>query len=348
VHSPFADRLNTNYIPSNTLIVEMRALLVDPTDELRTRPRDGNRSPPAQRTAHIARHRSTWTPVEAHKALMSPMRRIPQEVLSCLPTEHNAVIDAAEVPLLLGRICRHWRSVAYTTSVLWTSIHIPCLNYIRAPPNMISGLEGVVEAWLERSATCPLSVSFFDSHNQFELDFENHPFIFQLLPISRRLGHLTLVGHVKHLRPFLRLGPESLPLLKRLWIQPSLNHLFEGDEYHPRSNNALQLAALEGVTLRISSAADPLSLPLSWSQLTRLRLECSAIWTGNSYEGGLDVGGALNVLRRCPNLVRCKLEWPSLQCTQAQRWIQPLSSYPTCIHLFLAVTACNFTSGFRI
>jgi hypothetical protein len=32
--SPFADRLNTNYIPSDSEIVEIRALLIYPPDEL--------------------------------------------------------------------------------------------------------------------------------------------------------------------------------------------------------------------------------------------------------------------------------------------------------------------------
>jgi hypothetical protein len=36
-----------------------------------------------------------------------------------------------------------------------------------------------------------------------------------------------------------------------------------------------------------------------------LDLECYPSW--NPREGGLDTLGALNVLRRCPNIVRCKL-----------------------------------------
>lgn len=194
--------------------------------------------------------------------------------------------------------------------MLWSSIHIPVLD-LRAPLLLRRRLEGIVQAWLERSATCPLSVSFFDDNHYDESapNPENHPVILQLLSISRRLRHLTLVGDTELLRLFLRLGPESLPLLKRVWIQPPTgsNLLFEDDEDHPPSTNALQLATLEDVTLQMSSATDPLTLPLRWSQLTQLRLESFPVWSHQGQEGGLDVDGALDVLRRCPNLVQCEI-----------------------------------------
>ncbi|KAJ6585373.1 hypothetical protein B0H19DRAFT_926533, partial [Mycena capillaripes] len=125
-NSPFSDRLNTNYVPSEAEVVELRALLVDPVDEL------------ARLDAQIQqmefalsqlreRHASLRAPIDSHRALISPIRRISRDVLleiffSCLP-EHNALIDPAEVPMLLGHICRHWRSVAYSTPSLWSSIH---------------------------------------------------------------------------------------------------------------------------------------------------------------------------------------------------------------------------------
>ncbi|KAF7364864.1 hypothetical protein MVEN_00356700 [Mycena venus] len=111
----------------------IRALLVDPADEL------------AKLDAQIEEIEITLSqlkekrtllkaPIDAHRALISPMRHVPLDVLQeiffpCLPTEHNALIDPAEAPLLLGRICRHWRSVSYSTPMLWSSIHIPSLHY---------------------------------------------------------------------------------------------------------------------------------------------------------------------------------------------------------------------------
>ncbi|KAJ7845398.1 hypothetical protein B0H14DRAFT_2511012 [Mycena olivaceomarginata] len=163
--SPFADRLNTNYIPSDSEIVEIRAFLADPVDELaRVEARIEEMEIALSQLKEL--RASLKTPIDAHRALISPMRRMPQDVLSeifssCLPSEHNALIDPAEAPLLLGRICRHWRDIAYSTLMLWSSMHIPCLDYLHAPPTMISGLERKVEAWVERSSTCPLSVFCF-------------------------------------------------------------------------------------------------------------------------------------------------------------------------------------------
>ncbi|KAF8176670.1 hypothetical protein K438DRAFT_1485893, partial [Mycena galopus ATCC 62051] len=72
---------------------------------------------------HKEQRASLKRPIDAHRAVISPMRRVPHDVLveiciSCLPS-HNALIDPAEAPLILGRICRHWRSVAYSTPTLW-------------------------------------------------------------------------------------------------------------------------------------------------------------------------------------------------------------------------------------
>ncbi|KAF7364859.1 hypothetical protein MVEN_00356200 [Mycena venus] len=237
------------------------------------------------------------------------MRRIPQDVLveifmSCLPSEHNALIDSAEAPLLLGRICRHWRCVAYSTPMLWSSIHIPSFDYNVVPPDILFKLERMVEAWLERSGTCSLSVSLFDP--TVHSTVAAHPLISQLLPVSQRLRQLALsrFGDAGFFRPLLQLGSEALPLLKSVRIETTANLLIQE---HPEAMNMFQIPTVEDVSLRISESVDPLSLPLKWSQLTGLNLACYRLWTQNGPLGGLDLGGALNVLRMCPNLRRCEL-----------------------------------------
>ncbi|KAF8176671.1 hypothetical protein K438DRAFT_1846557 [Mycena galopus ATCC 62051] len=67
---------------------------------------------------------------------------------------------------------------------------------------------------------------------------------------------------------------------------------------------ALEIPTLEDVTLCIRTPVDPLALPIPWAQLTRFCLECLLSLTHN---GGMDVAGAFNVLRRCPNLVHCEI-----------------------------------------
>ncbi|KAF7340437.1 hypothetical protein MVEN_01963800 [Mycena venus] len=292
--SPFAEKLGTNYVPPEQEIKSIRDLLSEPIEEL------------ARIEAEIdemdavigqlkAKRASLKTAIDAHRALISPMRHTPEDVLreifvACLPTTHNALIDPSEAPILLGGICRHWRAVAHSTPMLWSSMHIPIIPISDEDPafggtvEVASKLEKLVEQWLKRSATCPLDVSV---SGVYRIDSDRHP-IHQLFNVSRRLRHLVLEGEVAALLPLLRLGPDGLPLLQSIRV-------------HTRG-----LPSLTEVSLSIAS--DPLSLPLKWSQLTRLTLECYPSWMHNSQlEGGLDGVGALEVLRRCPNLLRCDL-----------------------------------------
>ncbi|KAJ7364933.1 hypothetical protein DFH08DRAFT_1073450 [Mycena albidolilacea] len=109
--SPFADRLNTNYIPSDPEIAEIRALLADPADEL------------ARVEARIEEMEIALGQLKELRPSLKTRDVLLAIFSSCLPSEHNALIDPAEAPLLLGRICRHWRDIVYITPMLWSSIH---------------------------------------------------------------------------------------------------------------------------------------------------------------------------------------------------------------------------------
>ncbi|KAJ6508560.1 hypothetical protein C8R45DRAFT_446675 [Mycena sanguinolenta] len=301
--SPFTNRLNTNYVPSPSEIFKIRSLLVDPIEEIACI--DAQIAEMELALTQLREKRALLQePIDAHKALISPMRLIPQDILleiffACLPLEHNAVIDPAEAPLLLGRVSRHWRSVAYSTPVLWSSIHIPPLDYLDTPPHIFRRFEGIIQAWFERSTTCPLSVSLYDFANRVELnpDLEKHPLVPQILAVSQRLRYLTLAGDAELLRPILQLGPADLPLLKSIRMKTLSTQT--------PCVNVLEIPTLEDVTLYMTGSSDPLSLPLRWSQLRRLRLECFSHWPDG--EGGLEIDGAVEVLRKCPNLGWCEL-----------------------------------------
>ncbi|KAF7367744.1 hypothetical protein MSAN_00838300 [Mycena sanguinolenta] len=304
--SPFADKLRTNYVPSDEEIAHLRDFLVGPTEQL------------AKIQAQIdemelvvgqlkAKRESLQIDIDAHKALISPMRHIPDDVLraiffACLPTAHNALIDIAEAPLLLGRICRRWRVVAYSTPMLWTSIHIAPLRSCgeRGMADFLPQLQPVIEQWLERGAPCPLTVSLVEKDSFLWSDPEFYP-ISLLRNFFHRLYHLSLCGNIRLLLPLLRLGPESLPMLKSIDIYNSTNKRYPFGIEHPEALNLVQIPSLTGISLQVM--VDPVSLPLNWSQLTHLDLRCFP----PSKNSGLDGAGALELLRRCPNLVRCLL-----------------------------------------
>ncbi|KAJ6512822.1 hypothetical protein C8R45DRAFT_961478 [Mycena sanguinolenta] len=317
-NSPFVDRLNTNYVPSDSETMEIRSFLVEPENEL-TRI-DARIEEMEIALALLKEQRALLKkPIDAHGVLISVIRRLPQDILveiflACLPSEHDALIDPTEAPLVLGRICRHWRSLVYSTPMLWRSIHIPSPDYLQTPPNILSRLEKIVNEWLERSAACSLSVSINDWNRVFPQKLDKNPLVLQLLPFCRRLQHVTYTGDAVSLRPLLQLGSEDLPLLQTL----RMDFAWGG----PDSMDAFQIPTLQDVELCMAASVDPHSLPLQWSQLTRLRLECKS--TGNGSEGGLHIDGAFDVLGRCPNLVECVLGVTRARVADLARNLSPI------------------------
>ncbi|KAJ7476067.1 hypothetical protein FB451DRAFT_1366654 [Mycena latifolia] len=104
----------------------------------------------------------THQTLEAHRALLSPIRRIPPEVLGeifihCLPKDTYIGASVAECPLLLTQISSNWRSVALAMPALWTSIAVN-LNVKSCLPN-----PRLVETWIARSGSCPLSFHIAES-----------------------------------------------------------------------------------------------------------------------------------------------------------------------------------------
>ncbi|KAJ7755098.1 hypothetical protein B0H14DRAFT_2635321 [Mycena olivaceomarginata] len=306
--SPFVDRLYTNYIPSDSDLSEIRALLVDPTDELA--------------------HRCSIEEMEIALSQLKEQHALPDDVLReifhfCLPSEHNMLIDPDEAPMLLGRICRHWRSVTLYPEYLELTSYRPVRLSTSAPQYS----REVRESYREVARTfrqLSLSISFLDHFDPFDLSnppAQNHPIYSKLLSVIRRLRHIAISGEAAVLGHFLRLRSKDLPLLTTLRIYNNRGEMFDG---HPEHTNTLQLPTLADLSLSFSEGADPLSLPVRWSQLTGLTLMCQHVWAGNGPMGGLDVGGVLDVLRRFSDVaalafVKARIAMPSsLQIFQAQ------------------------------
>ncbi|KAJ6564116.1 hypothetical protein B0H19DRAFT_941623, partial [Mycena capillaripes] len=118
--SPFSQRLNTNYAPTDAEIDDIRAHLVLLQAEFM-------RLDVLIRDLTLQRQR-VKDYIHAHMGLTSHLRRLPQEVienifLDCLPTHRNAIMSTSEAPLVLCRICSAWRSIAVSLPRLWASLH---------------------------------------------------------------------------------------------------------------------------------------------------------------------------------------------------------------------------------
>ncbi|KAK6977582.1 hypothetical protein R3P38DRAFT_3123687 [Favolaschia claudopus] len=151
--SPFHGILNTNYIPTDAGIAQIHGHLALHETELA-------RVEAFIEKLTLKRNRMK-TYIDAHRALTSYPRRLPPEILQqifvwCLPRNHNAVMDVAEAPLLLGRICSRWRSVAFSTPELWDSLHISVVFTLF---NEAKIAHAAINDWLTRAAPRPLSLS---------------------------------------------------------------------------------------------------------------------------------------------------------------------------------------------
>ncbi|KAF5391597.1 hypothetical protein D9757_002548 [Collybiopsis confluens] len=108
------------------------------------------------RITHLVVQRDqVQTDIEALQAVISPIRRLPLEILSeifveCFPKIKFTRPSAHEPPLLLAQICRRWRHVAISTPKIWSAILITVTEHCH--PDL-----SLLQTFIDRSAMHPLS-----------------------------------------------------------------------------------------------------------------------------------------------------------------------------------------------
>ncbi|KDR81234.1 hypothetical protein GALMADRAFT_60696, partial [Galerina marginata CBS 339.88] len=120
---PFASRINSNYIPSDDEIREIKAFLVEPArqaDQMVVKLDRLYQEIGALEHKHDNFNRQ----VIACRSLITFPRRLPDDILreifcQCLPSDCNAVLSTLTPPIVLTRICSHWRRVALSTPTIW-------------------------------------------------------------------------------------------------------------------------------------------------------------------------------------------------------------------------------------
>ncbi|KAJ7616850.1 hypothetical protein DFH06DRAFT_947875, partial [Mycena polygramma] len=255
--SPFIQYLHTNYVPQNALEVEaIRPHLVAHTMEV---------SRLEALIADLSAQRDKRLEYIGAEALMSPARRMPQDVmqeifLACVPTQHNAVMSTKDAPLLLTRICKSWRILALSTPALWASLHIP-LEYIL---DMI-GVQRPLE-WLERSGRAPFSLTVIGARTMNHWEEYEHEGVdeaFQMLSgCADRWRSIELSFEMTE--GLSRLADVYPPTLRAVKIR--------GPEAEVLGLKMFTTPSLREVTLKIFRDFDGLisQLPLTWNNLTHL------------------------------------------------------------------------------
>ena len=229
-----------------------------------------------------ALHRFT----QEHQAVLSPMRRLPPELLGdifnlCLnDLWNNRFFDPREAPLLLSQVCIGWREAALSNAKLWSTISL----YLENP---ISESEvALVKTWLGRAGRHPLSIRIVDRWLR-----ETHPVLDLISSCSDRWQHVELCvapSYFENLNSGLSaLESASFPGLVKMWTKP-INIFLSAPRFH---------------RLHICFPISPYMMRVPWNQLTHLRVDLCQF------------DGCIEIIRQSPNLIHCYLRiasWESI------------------------------------
>ncbi|KAF7363714.1 hypothetical protein MSAN_01029200 [Mycena sanguinolenta] len=188
--------------------------------------------------------------IKFHRALISPWRRLPVEILSEIflftlkvrgglrdirDDELDPWVDDRAGTLLLCKICSAWRAVALRTPALWNTLSLQSYQVFRRPLDWVS-------TWLDRSRTSPLHLQLLwdpklspHTRNSVLEIFTSH------LPHTTRLA----VEEVQYADTEPEPSPDSedshpeLPLIAPMWdwvhsasrASPHLTHLSTSQFY---------------------------------------------------------------------------------------------------------------------
>ncbi|KAJ7596796.1 hypothetical protein C8J56DRAFT_816784 [Mycena floridula] len=288
--SPFSDHLGTNFVPQAEDIEILQAICKGYRTELAL-------VDDALRQAvlpFIQQRSSLVNKYDAYSALLSPIRRVPPEVLGeifkrCVTSPD--ILDISAAPYLLTFVCSAWRRFAINDPRLW---RVFCLT----APFSAAGARRRIEAlkcWQERSA--PLSL---DIRIQVEQEHPPPPSLF--LPVFRALDaerwrSISAIVTDNYLATmFAAMNPADIPALQDIQFEQVLF-----DE--TRSNFSLGLLrsaqSLQSFAYKTRMSLSIPELPLQ--QMTRIHLEASQLMDFNA-------NAVLLMISRCPKLTHLGIQ----------------------------------------
>jgi hypothetical protein len=240
------------------------------------------------------------TEIRRHEGAVSPLRRMPPEIISLIFTlaappavlarnsMESYLMNFDEGPCALTAVSSRWRNIALSQPSLWTCISLDFTDERPDSPS-IAGLVPMVRAYLERSQQLPLDITFrpfFETRctevEQSALDLIAHH--------SDRWETVTFSGSPSMYEALAGIR-NHLPILRRLDIT-----------VHPELEEAVldisdlfqSCPALQEAFINAGGGEMPVSADLPYTQL--LRYSASNPWTNHAH-----------VLRSATNLVDCVL-----------------------------------------
>jgi hypothetical protein len=272
--------------------------------------------------------------IEQHTRLLATFHCFPDDMLrevflACLPVLRNAVMSPKEAPLLLGRVCRRWRSVVYSTPSLWASLHIPYPAPLTQPPHTneearrliecdqekLKKHQAAVKDWIQRSGACPLSLSFIcnvgaELHNANRINIANliQSYLDIILSVSHRWNALVLyITPGKFFDQIASIHRTSVPMLKHLRLSFSSSLSIEDRQRWSSSMflNSISLSSLDitSIPFRPNSVSSDF-----WSNLSYLTLDNKMSYNSSLSRNLSSIEDAFFIFSRCRRLVHCSLQ----------------------------------------
>lgn len=213
----------------------------------------------------------------SYQALLSPVRRLLPEIIQtifiyCLPTDRNSDMRPTEASILLGHICRHWRTLALATPEIWSALHIVSQKYGQCSFSRLEQRRQGIETFLACSGTVPLNISLvgtLERGTPKELDAFEH-LLRGIRPFIYKLKHLEIDAPSKVFTLLDDLTGRDVPLLETLSVI-ELNHHYIA-ETSPSPKFAADAPRLYSFTSRSNSVNFRIPT-LPWSQIRYLFLE---------------------------------------------------------------------------
>ncbi|KAF7972899.1 hypothetical protein HWV62_12072 [Athelia sp. TMB] len=213
--SPVHDLLSSNLPPTGKAQVDAaRTIIKDIASEIAGIEQDILRMHAAL-SLLAAKRTALHDYAEAHKGLISPLRRLPAEILSdifirALPP-FPCKLKSSEIPILLELVCRRWRDVVRSTPALWSRIE---LDY--AHKNTVHQ-SAIASTCLARSIQHPLTISLTSSGIYVPPDWV-HPTLALIVAQCERWRTVQLDFLPLYAIEELAEAKGRLPLLERLYV----------------------------------------------------------------------------------------------------------------------------------
>ncbi|KAJ6602778.1 hypothetical protein DFH09DRAFT_1019878 [Mycena vulgaris] len=215
------------------------------------------------------------------EAFRYPVLTLPNEIVSeffmhLLPV--YPLRPKLQAPPKLAQVCRKWRQIAVSTPSLWRAISV-VLDQQKLEEQLC-----LLETWLDRSGSCPLSISLADDGENGVVGLADvNRFLRAIFAHRSRLEYLELSAPIGDSN--VHLFQQEMPLLRNLEM---LTERFDVEVPTPVFHAAPELHAVTMLHFHIGAV-------LPWSQLTTLVCQ----W--------IDYTGCATVLELAVNLVHCDL-----------------------------------------